>query len=68
MILSLPKGCLLLICMLGVLVGGLCGFMGLEMGATPDGRSSLSIGIQVFVMSLIVGVALLKSGGNDERR
>jgi hypothetical protein len=54
--------------MLGVLVGGLCGFMGLEMGATPDGRSSLSIGIQVFVMSLIVGVALLKSGGNDERR
>lgn len=48
-ILSLLKGCLLFICMLGVMTGGLCSLIAVKCGASGGGNWILPISGPVFL-------------------
>jgi hypothetical protein len=66
-ILSLIKGCLLLICLLGMVVGGLCGVIALNLGP-GFARGILPVSVPIFVVSLVVAIGLRRAGGDDEQR
>lgn len=66
-ILSLIKGCLLLICLLGIAVGGFFGVIAISLGSFAA-REILPASVLIVVVSLIVALGLRRAGGSDEQR